>query len=324
MSVLRKIVDKATRNVETSYEQEPQEKGFNLFSTGELSPPGLLPVCGNMNCRTGWIRLWRRRATPRFEGAWACSEQCLEVMLRAALDRESVLRAASDNVVENYRHRVPLGLLLYSQGAITEEQLKEALEAQREARDAGRPVRRIGRWLIQNKYLEESQLATALSVQWNCPVYSAERFDQKQATYFLPRLFVESYNLLPLRRAGSGQLLVAYEERFDHRVNLALERMHRTQVVAGVMAPSQYRRAHGQVMNAAYPKLRLVEVASRDVMIRSMVKRIEELQPMDATLVCIHDYFWLRMWGTTHRDVESTEDFIAIEREFKPENRWND
>lgn len=324
MSLLRKKSDRGTQDRLDVRDQDYLNESLNHTALEGGTLTSFLPVCGNADCSTGWIRLWRRRITPRFEGLWACSAQCLETMLRKAMDRESVLRAASENVVETYRHRVPLGLMLYSQGTISEEQLKKALQSQREAKEAGKPARRIGRWLIQQKCLDEAQLATALSAQWNCPVYSAERFDQKQASYCLPRLFAESYHVLPLRRSSSGQILVAYEERFDHRINLALERMHHAQVVAGVMAPTQYRTAHGHLMTASYPKLRLIEVANRDVFVRAMVKRIEEFQPMDAALVTVHDYYWLRMWKTSRHDMENVEDLIAVEKNFTSEDRWSD
>jgi len=279
--------------------------------------PGWLPVCGNERCRTSWLKLWRRRLTPRFEGAWACSPRCLEEMLRAAMAREAPTQTEEMAPGEAHQHRVPLGLMLYSQGVITQEQLRTALDAQRQAAEHGQPARRIGRWLIQQQSLTEVQLARALSAQWNCPLYSAERLEVKQAAPLLPRLLVESCGVLPLRRTGSGRLLVAYEDRLDHCVNLALERMHRRPVEAGVMPSSEFRSARAELIQARFPKLRLIEVANRSVMVRAMVRRIEDFQPLDAALVRIHEYFWLRMWRTIDRHPESAEDLLAVESDFR-------
>jgi hypothetical protein len=277
---------------------------------------GLLPVCGNERCRTSWLKLWRRRLTPRFEGAWACSSQCLEEMVRSAMSREAAAHAEEMTAAAAHRHRVPLGLMLYSQGAITQDQLRAALDAQKQASLSNQPPRRIGRWLIQQRSLNELQLARALSAQWNCPLYSAERLDVKQAAQLLPRLLVESSGGLPLRRSSSGRLLVAYEEGLDHCLNLALERMHGLPVEAGVMPSSEFRAARTELIAARFPKLRLIEVANRNVLVRAMVKRMEDFQPLDASLVRVREYFWLRMWRTLERAPESTEDLLAVESDF--------
>lgn len=315
MPVLKKRNESGNLRVE-----ERPEAAWSHRSEAEPAPGapshGLLPVCGNERCRTSWLKLWRRRLTPRFEGAWACSSQCLEEMVRAAMSREAAAHAEEMTAAASHRHRVPLGLMLYSQGVITQDQLRAALDAQKQAARSEQPQRRIGRWLIQQRSLNELQLARALSAQWNCPLYSAERLDVKQAAQLLPRLLVESSGGLPLRRSSSGRLLVAYEERLDHCVNLALERMHGLPVEAGVMPSSEFRAARADLIAARFPKLRLIEVANRNVLVRAMVKRMEEFQPLDATLVRVHEYFWLRMWRTLERDPESAEDLLAVESDF--------
>lgn len=276
-------------------------------------PRSLLPVCGNERCRAGWLRLWRRRQTPRFEGWWACSPECLAEMVRGALMRESQDGGEAAGV---HRHRVPLGLMLFSQGAITEEQLRAGLEAQREAALRGETPRRIGRWLIEQGSLNEMQLARALSLQWNCPLYSAERFDPARAAPLMPRLLVEACGAAPLRRTASGRLLVAFEDGLDHCVSLALEQVHGAPVEAGVMRPQEFRRVRETLMTAKFPRLRMIEVANRNVLVRALVQRMEQVQPMDAALVRVREYFWLRMWKTLDRHAAPAEDLLAVEATF--------
>lgn len=280
-----------------------------------MSPHSLLPVCGNERCRTGWLRLWRRRQTPRFEGFWACSPVCLEEMVRAALMRESLENAEPGAVA--HRHRVPLGLMLYSRGVISQEQLRRALDAQREAQDHGGPRRRIGRWLIEQSSLNELELARALSLQWNCPLYSAERLDGARAAQLMPRLLVDAFGAAPLRQTGSGRILVAFEDALDHCLNLALERMHGVPVEAGVMAAHEFRRVRETLVEAKHPKLRLIEVANRNVLARALTRRMEQFQPLDATLVRVREYYWLRMWKTLDRDAAGMEDLLAVEASFR-------
>ena len=278
------------------------------------NPNSLLPVCGNERCRTGWLRLWRRRQTPRLEGAWACGPQCLEEMLRAALLRES---QAGGEEGPAHRHRVPLGLMLYSQGVITEEQLRAAVEAQRQAASRGERPRRIGRWLIQQASLNEMQLARALSLQWNCPLYSAARFEPARAAQLMPRLLLETCGALPLRQTATGRVLLAFENTLDHCLSLALERMHGSPVEAGVMMASEFRRVRQTLVEARFPKLRLIEVANRNVLARALARRMEEFQPMDASLVRVREYHWLRMWKTLDRDPAGAEDLLAVEAAFR-------
>ena len=278
------------------------------------NPHSLLPVCGNERCRTGWLRLWRRRQTPRFEGFWACSPVCLEEMVRAALMRES--EEGVETGAAAHRHRVPLGLMLYSRGVITQEQLRRALEAQRKAAASGGPQRRIGRWLIEQASLNELELARGLSLQWNCPLYSAERLDPSRAAQLMPRLLVDACGAAPLRRTASGCILVAYEDALDHCLSLALERMHGAPVEAGVMAANEFRRVRETLVESKYPKLRLIEVANRNVLARAMTRRLEQFQPLDAMLVRVREYYWLRMWKTLDRDAASMEDLLAVEASF--------
>lgn len=278
------------------------------------NPHSLLPVCGNERCRTGWLRLWRRRQTPRLEGVWACSPQCLEEMVHATLRRES---QSAGEVSPRHRHRVPLGLMLYSQGVITQEQLRAAVEAQRESAQRGDKPRRIGRWLIQQSSLDEMQLTRALSLQWNCPLYSGQRFDPVRSAQLMPRVLVEACGATPLRQTCSGRILLAFEERLDHCLSLALERIHGVPVEAGVMMGSEFRRTRQTLMEAKFPRLRLIEVANRNVLARALTRRIEQFQPMDAVLVRVREYYWLRMWKTLERDPSSVEDLLAVEATFR-------
>ena len=48
----------------------------------------LFPHCANPRCSTGWMRLWRSRRVPSFEGRWACSPECMGELVASALRRE--------------------------------------------------------------------------------------------------------------------------------------------------------------------------------------------------------------------------------------------
>jgi hypothetical protein len=50
---------------------------------------GIFSTCANPHCGSGWLRLWRRRETPVFEGGWCCSSGCMAARVRMWLGPES-------------------------------------------------------------------------------------------------------------------------------------------------------------------------------------------------------------------------------------------
>src|ERR1700760_4235571 len=112
--------------------------------TGSL----FLRQCGNPDCKSGWIKLWRSRQTPILEGNWACSPACMQQMVQGVILREAAEASSGQKIV--HQHRVPLGLVLLSRGSITREQLRKALEGQRKAGTG-----KLGEWLIRQTATEE-------------------------------------------------------------------------------------------------------------------------------------------------------------------------
>lgn len=117
-------------------------------------------------------------------------------------------------------HRLPLGLLLIERGAITPEQLREALRLQRTAGSG-----KLGYWLRQTSGLEENQLCAALGQQWGCPVFPldsrsfAPPFDEA-----LPYPLLAAAKAVPVYSTHQGrQRHIAFSERIDHTLLYALE-----------------------------------------------------------------------------------------------------
>jgi Type II secretion system (T2SS), protein E, N-terminal domain len=256
-----------------------------------------LPQCRNAKCKSGWMKLWRSRQAPILEGKWACSPACMQELVQTAVQREVGEWSAQQSPV--HQHRVPLGLLLLSRGWITQEQLRSALEAQKKAGSG-----RLGEWLIRQKAADEEQITRALSAQWNCPLLSAESFDPAAMAAMFPRLFIDSINALPLRMAGRHLLYVAFEERVDRSLVLAVERMLGLKVEAGVLPGAEFRRRQQEIFRASFPKVRLLEAANARGLVHAFAGMIEETKPVQARIVRVHDYFWLRLW----RQAWPTED----------------
>jgi len=268
---------------------------------------GLLSHCANPRCATGWMRLWRSRHAPVFEGRWACSAECMAELVAAGVRRE--LDAADAGLP--HRHRLPLGLLLVDQGRLTPEQLREAL-AGREHAAAGEPPR-LGEWLVSSGLLSETVLTQALSAQWNCPVFSVAGCRAEPVAWVLPRLLSAALDAVPLRVAGEKLVYLAFAGRVDRSLAYALEGMTGMRVASGLAADSEFREAQAQYLEAEAPPVRLLEAANAWVLARALAGRIEEEKPVEARLRRVHGWFWLRMWrrAAAVPSCKEVEDVVA-------------
>lgn len=288
----------------------PTEMAAATLGRSSLKGPAhLFPVCSNAKCTSGWLHMWRSRSAPRIEGAWACSPDCVRTRIEAMIRRELEGRS---RVPETHRHRIPIGLILLAEGWITHEQLKRALEAQRIG-GAGR----IGAWLMEHCGLDERHLTQALGIQWNCPVFALSRRRTAMANILLPRLLLEAFGVVPLRVSGEGILYIAFEDRIDHSVVLAIERMSGLTVEAGILSGSEFRLSQRAILTAAFPKTRLIEAGSVESLASALTRLIEREKPAESRLVRVHDLFWLRFWrradssGSKEADPSWAEDVIC-------------
>jgi len=183
-----------------------EEEPSRLGGAPDGTRPGVFATCANPSCGTGWLKLWRSRSGPVFEGGWSCSASCTARLLEAAVRRELEARG---RVEESHRHRIPIGLAMLEQGWITGAQLRGALEAQRAAGGG-----RLGQWLVRQQGVSEQLVTRALGLQWSCPVLAMELHDAEGLTSLLPRLFVDAFGALPLRVAA-GKILALMDGRFN-------------------------------------------------------------------------------------------------------------
>ncbi len=260
----------------------------------------LMNTCMNVDCKSSWLRLWRRRNVPRFEGQWACSPDCMRVLIEEAVERE--LGDGTPLEPKKHQHRIPLGLLMLSQGWITQGQLRRALDSQREAGGKAR----IGAWLMRQCNLSEEQVTRALSMQWGCPVLSLSSHQPETVSTLIPRLLLDTYGMVPLRNGSSRVAYLAFEDRVDSSVALAAERMSGIHIEPGVVTASQFLRVHERMMRATFPKTQLLEAKSSSTVASEMAAVIERVRPHQAKLVRMHRYFWLRVWHNPSPPVSAT------------------
>jgi hypothetical protein len=245
-------------------------------------------TCANPRCGSGWLKLWRSRRAPVFEGGWCCSPRCMAAQVEAALSRELDTRSSGP---EARPHRIPLGLVLLEQGWVARDQLRAALDAQKAA-GAGR----LGAWLVRRQAVGEDLLTRALALQWSCPVLGLEFHRPEAMTALLPRLFVDAFGALPLRVAAGRILYLAFEEHPDPVLALAIERMTGLRVESGLLPASHFRPAHQRLLAARFPHSGLSEAATDLSLSSALLKAIEHVRPVEARLVRVHGCVWLRLW----------------------------
>ena len=252
----------------------------------------LFSRCANPRCATGWMRLWRNRRVPCFEGRWACSAECMQELVAAAARRE-MDRGLGASVPRP--HRMPMGLMLIEQGRISPEQLQQALAGQQRSVEETGEAARLGAWLLRSGVLTEPALARALSTQWSCPVFSLAGYRPEDVATAMPRFFSDALGALPVRMAG-GRLQIAFAGPIDRSLSYAVGRMGGVRVDAGVACDSEWQIAQGRFLATREPETRFLEAASSWVLVRAMTRLIESEKAVEARLVRLHEYFWLRIW----------------------------
>ena len=261
-----------------------------LGQAGQASR-SFFPACGNPRCATGWLRLWRSRNAPGFEGGWACSAECMGELVAAAVRREM-----DRGSLAPHAHRLPMGLVLVEQGKLTPQRLRAALEGQRRAASESGDQPRLGEWLLDRGVLDEAALTRALSAQWNCPVLSLDAFNPAEVGATLPRFLAEAAGALPVRVAGGRLLYLAFAGSIDRGLCGAVEAMTGLKVVSGIAPDSGFRRALSAYLETPAPRAHFLEAGSSWLLARTLAGRIEAERPAEARLRRVRDWFWLRLW----------------------------
>ena len=244
------------------------------------------PLCANPECR----QPIHRPAAVSFAGQALCGPVCLEAAFRTTLAAEHGLSTAA--ALET-GPRVRIGQILVEQGVITEAQLERALRSQR-LTGAGR----LGTWLLDQTQLPEEDFAAALSIQWGCPVFRVGVFAAQRMAEFLPRCLVEKLGALPLRVSRHPErLTICFEDRLDAELLRACQRMHGMRVEAGLMASNEFWHGSAELLKANFPASCLIEATSLDEMIGAMVETMTRSEAVNAQLVYVQGYYWLRMWA---------------------------
>lgn len=189
-------------------------------------------------------RLNWRPARIQLQTGWCCSPACFQAAFRT-FAAEHLRQAAAPPAP--HRHRVPLGLLLFSRGVITREQLREALSMQ-SSYGGGR----IGDWLIRNGAADEEAISAGVALQWARPIFRLSQSNQwRQYRGWVPPAILESLRLLPLHFAlPERRLYVGFPQAVDFHACASLATMFECKVEPCIITDS--------ALNDAFEQLRIL------------------------------------------------------------------
>lgn len=259
-------------------------QAISIREQGEVITTCAVEMCGGMNPEDKSYEL---------HGRVACSRECLETLLRAAVLEES-MRATAPAVTA--RPRVLLGRILVEQGTINEAQLEEALRLQRDT-GAGK----LGSWLNQGMVLPEAEFTAALAIQSHCAVFSLGNFAPARMASYLPKALMEQHGAVALRTTGYPQRLsLCFEDHLDHELMRAAERIHGVSVEGGLLTESDFWRATRNLLAVQSPKSVTVQAPSLDCMVEAMSRLLASTGGASARLAAVHGSYWLRFWTLPH------------------------
>jgi hypothetical protein len=176
-------------------------------------------------------QLSARKAGIRMHDAWYCSSLCFT---SAAEKKLSELLKSG---VEQGTHvsRMPLGLILMSQGLLTSAQFKEVTGEQKELGGE------IGDLLVRRGSVSERQVAAVRATQWGCPVFAMPK-RQLQPGIQVPSTLLKLYSALPLHYvAATKLLLVGFVHGIEYGLLYAIEQMTGCKTQPCFVTPSDFR-----------------------------------------------------------------------------------
>ena len=177
-----------------------------------------------------------------------------------------ISRTALRNILTTYQKQILLGDLLVNMGVITEDQLHEALAAQRGT------AKKLGEILIEKHFIRQSALAEALSVQLGIPKITPNiRLVDTSLSNGINPAFFQKKKAIPIYDDKErGVITVIMDDPLDTETVSSLEKMFGKQVEPAISTTGKVEDLVNEILNSA-------------------VKLGTEKRRMDAELVLINN-----------------------------------
>jgi len=221
------------------------------MSVGRLPRQCEFPGCPP---RKHFWRVWREAPHGLFlDGHWYCSPECFKQALVSALGPLLTVTPPAP-VAPN---RVPLGLLMLDRGFVDREQLRRALQAQK---DSG--TGRVGEWLRHMGAATEDQVTQVLGLQWSMPVFPLRQTRRYlECAHLIPLVLLEAVEMVPVHYLEtSQQLFIAFVDRVNYTALYAVEKVLECHTEPCLAPQSLIQQALKELRGQALPGEIVVEV----------------------------------------------------------------
>lgn len=229
----------------------------------------------------------RSRTRPVVEGRWCCSEACLHARVSAFVRRGASMHSMPS---VQHPHRIPLGLLLLSQGAITQEQLRFARQMSETSGE------RLGDILVRHCGLSVDRLLRGIATQWGCFSWDASGILPHGMACIAPHVVLCATGMLPLRVQEDGSISVAFLDAPDASAVFALRRIHERSVDAGIAGARPFQEALSQLQSQEAVSVDEQFCTDEEDVVRRLTRAIQRYAPVESRWVRLHGMVWMRMW----------------------------
>ncbi|HKW16353.1 MAG TPA: hypothetical protein VJO35_02470 [Terriglobales bacterium] len=248
-------------------------------------------TCASEECTRAY-NLWRRIVdrTPDllFRGARLCFPDCFERELLRHLELLSSSTATS--AVLRPSRRIPVGLLMLSRGTITNEQLRRALDEQRQTGTG-----RIGEWLNRLGFVRERDITAALAMQWSCP--QIRKLPPMTHKFGVPVYLLQKFRMAPVYFSRArATLYIAFANEIAYSVLVSIEQMLQVKTQVCLTTEPELEAALACAEEMKLPGEKLFE-NSRGLgeMVRVISGYAEKFRGSEVRLTVCGDYFWARI-----------------------------
>ena len=250
------------------------------------------PTCASPLCpHRGklWPSRLRKNSGVFFDSLWFCEPACFGAQLEYRV--RNLLSTFLEQKTKS--HRLPLGLLLVEQGAVTHTQLRDALRLQRESASG-----RIGDFFFGIGAITEHQLTSALAQQWGCPIFPLERQHPHPSwSALVPLALLESALAVPAHSNPDTRTLhIAFAERPDHTLLYAVEQMLDCRTVACMAAKSAVSQLLDHLRAATPAEISFDTVRDPGEISYTICNYAQELRASRVAIARVTAHIWVRFY----------------------------
>jgi len=255
------------------------------------------PQCANSACTAKSLMhaVSKRNAGMRLFEQWFCGPDCFEAGARQRIVELLSLRSTQEKPPAM---RMPLGLLLLSRGVLTQEQIKVALDQQRQTgANFGEVVQELG-------FATQQHVTAAVAAQWACPVFSPGDRPLPQEVH-IPGCLLQMYGMLPVHFSEIGRrLMVGFVSRVQHHILYTIEQITSCTATPCFISASEYRK-HMQSLAAAEVENELVfDRNNSTAEIAKLVRNyVNQTGAAEARFGMCRDHLWVRILGRQEMDL---------------------